>query len=292
MITGVGGGWRRVFLDNSKETNFVAVFLSEAYHLAQARSDIGLHIDHTSRKSWANAARSILTRAWSNWNNPGSLQLIERLISNGVPLQAKSTGKNTKGLPSHPSLSARLPNKKEALKSLMKRARIRLWTAERIEGDTEVITISKPAEEEAPLTFPGGSNKSGRLVPPRQAALGERFNSAFTSKRCGCGKWVCILTAVTENCLSGKIQLRGGVPTIIAEIALPLFDASNAQEAEAIASWVAIGSMEWALHRARSLGFNPMPPDLSLGDSSNMASAARGEAQIKAKRAKRGTRLR
>eukprot|EP00972_Heterocapsa_arctica_P110885 16327955-Heterocapsa_arctica.AAC.1 len=40
--------------------------------------------------------------------------------------------------------------------------------------------------------------------------------------------------------------------------------------------------MEWALTRARSLGFNPIPPDLSLGDSSIMAAAARGEAQLKA----------
>eukprot|EP00972_Heterocapsa_arctica_P067827 10014359-Heterocapsa_arctica.AAC.1 len=75
---------------------------------------------------------------------------------------------------------------------------------------------------------------------------------------------------------------KGGTPTIIAEMALPLFEASNAQEAEAIASWVAIGSMEWALNRAQSLGFNPMPPNLSLGDSSIMAAAARGETQIKA----------
>eukprot|EP00972_Heterocapsa_arctica_P065960 9732287-Heterocapsa_arctica.AAC.1 len=75
---------------------------------------------------------------------------------------------------------------------------------------------------------------------------------------------------------------RGGIPTIIAEIALPLFEASNAQEAESIASWVAIGSMDWALDRARSLVFNPMPPDLSLGDFSIMAAAARGETQIKA----------
>eukprot|EP00972_Heterocapsa_arctica_P025242 3718935-Heterocapsa_arctica.AAC.1 len=77
--------------------------------------------------------------------------------------------------------STRIPNKKEAPKPLMKRARIRLWTAERIRGDTEIINISKPPEEEAPLTFPGGSNKSGKLVPPRQACLGERFNSVCTS---------------------------------------------------------------------------------------------------------------
>eukprot|EP00972_Heterocapsa_arctica_P072438 10698081-Heterocapsa_arctica.AAC.1 len=75
---------------------------------------------------------------------------------------------------------------------------------------------------------------------------------------------------------------KDGIANVIAEIALPLFEASNAQEAEAIASWVAIGSLEWALNRDRSLGFNPMPPDLSLGDSSIMAAAARGEAQIKA----------
>eukprot|EP00972_Heterocapsa_arctica_P086065 12685245-Heterocapsa_arctica.AAC.1 len=75
---------------------------------------------------------------------------------------------------------------------------------------------------------------------------------------------------------------RGGIPTIIAEIALPLFEAGNAQEVEAIANWVALGSRKWALDRARALGFNPMPPDLSLGDSSIMAAVARGEAQPKA----------
>eukprot|EP00972_Heterocapsa_arctica_P052295 7693292-Heterocapsa_arctica.AAC.1 len=37
IITGEGGGWRRVLLENSKEINFIAVCLSEAYHLAQAR---------------------------------------------------------------------------------------------------------------------------------------------------------------------------------------------------------------------------------------------------------------
>eukprot|EP00972_Heterocapsa_arctica_P060519 8927960-Heterocapsa_arctica.AAC.1 len=68
------------------------------------------------------------------------------------------------------------------------------------------------------------------------------------------------------DCGAGIVVMvyKGGIANIIAEIALPLFEASNAQEAEAIASWVAIGSLEWALNRARSLGFNPMPPDLSL----------------------------
>eukprot|EP00972_Heterocapsa_arctica_P023893 3518935-Heterocapsa_arctica.AAC.1 len=94
--------------------------------------------------------------------------------------------------------STRIPNKKDAPKPLMKRARIRLWIAERIRGDTEVMKIFKPPTEDAPLIFPGGFNNPGRLVPPRQACLGERFDSVYASKRCLCGKWACTLTAIRE----------------------------------------------------------------------------------------------
>eukprot|EP00972_Heterocapsa_arctica_P092429 13632320-Heterocapsa_arctica.AAC.1 len=72
------------------------------------------------------------------------------------------------------------------------------------------MSIRKVSKEGAPLTFPGGSNKSGRLVPPRQAGVGEGFNSSYTSRQCACGKWVCTLTAVTVIQAHDEIIVSAG----------------------------------------------------------------------------------
>eukprot|EP00972_Heterocapsa_arctica_P067535 9967812-Heterocapsa_arctica.AAC.1 len=66
IITGSGVGWERVFMDISIELNCVAIFLSEAYCLAQAR-----RWDSIS-PSWTNTAKAIITRAWANWGKQGT----------------------------------------------------------------------------------------------------------------------------------------------------------------------------------------------------------------------------
>eukprot|EP00972_Heterocapsa_arctica_P044979 6638316-Heterocapsa_arctica.AAC.1 len=109
--------------------------------------------------------------------------------------------------------STRLPIRKGAPKPLMKRGRIRLWTADRIRGRTGFLSISKHSEGGSPLTFPGGVIKTGRLVPPRQAGSGETFNSSYSSKECACGKWICTLTAVTSIQAHDEIIVSPGNPT-------------------------------------------------------------------------------
>eukprot|EP00972_Heterocapsa_arctica_P002722 403245-Heterocapsa_arctica.AAC.2 len=65
---GLGGGWRRVFINNSTEPDFVAIFLSEAYYLAQARRwDNISPKQNPTEHMWTNTATFIITIFWNNW---------------------------------------------------------------------------------------------------------------------------------------------------------------------------------------------------------------------------------
>eukprot|EP00972_Heterocapsa_arctica_P101243 14923937-Heterocapsa_arctica.AAC.1 len=73
IITRTGGGWRRVFVENTNEIEFVVIFLSEAYYLSQARRRDTKSLKHClTNRTWINTARAIITRAWSNWGRQGT----------------------------------------------------------------------------------------------------------------------------------------------------------------------------------------------------------------------------
>ena len=73
-----------------------------------------------------------------------------------------------------------------------------------------------------------------------------------------------------------------GAARRLADLALPLYDAESAQEAEAAGAWEAVMWRTHALRIAHEQGFEPSPPDVLYGDSANTAGAMEGRVRLRA----------
>eukprot|EP00972_Heterocapsa_arctica_P020498 3022580-Heterocapsa_arctica.AAC.1 len=110
-----------------------------------------------------------------------------------------------------------------------------------------VVNNSMPT---VPANIANVVNGTARLLPPALLRLIRKSLSP------GKSEWfhereVLVITAdggakfpssESLDCGAGIVVMVhcGGIPIIIAEMDLPLFEAGNAQEAEAIANWVAV----------------------------------------------------
>ncbi len=96
----------------------------------------------------------------------------------------------------------------------------------------------------------------------------------------GGGKWIDDRPCFGAGLVASVYQ--GGVAHRLAELALPLYKAESAQEAEAAAGWEAVIWREHALQIAVGRGFDPSPPDVLYGDSANTAGAMEGRVRLRA----------
>lgn len=96
----------------------------------------------------------------------------------------------------------------------------------------------------------------------------------------GGGKWISDRPCFGAGLVAFLYQ--GGVAHKLAELALPLYDAESAQEAEAAAGWEAVMWREQALRFAIDRGFQPSPPDVLYGDSANTVGATEGRVRLRA----------
>ena len=96
----------------------------------------------------------------------------------------------------------------------------------------------------------------------------------------GGGKWVQDRPCFGAG-LVAFVYARG-VSHRLADLALPLYAAESAQEAEAAVGWEAVMWRTEALRIARSRGFDPTPPDVLYGDSANTAGALDNRMRLRA----------
>ena len=167
----------------------------------------------------------------------------------------------------------------------------------------------------------GNSYQERPVLAPRTVQLGTDYTARTQVKVCSCGwsrsevRAACDMAAGTElvalhegawdpqqchlvvtadgggkwiedrPCFGAGLVAfvyAAGAAHRLAELALPLYSAESAQEAEAAAGWEAVMWRGEALRLARAKGFTPLPPDVLYGDSANTAGALDNRVRLRA----------